>query len=110
TPPRYVSPASPPSLPSSRPLHDALPISSLSAAAMPERSTLRCSPDLRYRCRRNPACGRACGSSRPATAFPTCRHAVSAFCATRRSEEHTSELQSRENLVCPLLRAKKHHL
>src|SRR5690606_40886989 len=27
-----------------------------------------------------------------------------------RSEEHTSELQSRENLVCRLLREKKNHL
>src|SRR5690606_40597500 len=27
---------------------------------------------------------------------------------SRRSEEHTSELQSRENLVCRLLLAKKH--
>src|SRR5690606_40263433 len=29
--------------------------------------------------------------------------------ATRRSEEHTSELQSRENLVCRLLLEKKKH-
>src|SRR5690606_42106029 len=29
------------------------------------------------------------------------------FAATRRSEEHTSELQSRENLVCRLLLKKK---
>src|SRR5436309_10073600 len=29
--------------------------------------------------------------------------------AERRSEEHTSELQSRENLVCRLLLEKKHH-
>src|SRR5579883_2084923 len=29
--------------------------------------------------------------------------------ADRRSEEHTSELQSRENLVCRLLREKKNH-
>src|SRR5436309_4044475 len=30
--------------------------------------------------------------------------------ATRRSEEHTSELQSRENLVCRLLLVKNKHL
>src|SRR5690606_41073586 len=32
---------------------------------------------------------------------------VSAFCLPIRSEEHTSELQSRENLVCRLLLDKK---
>src|SRR5690606_39276735 len=30
--------------------------------------------------------------------------------ASRRSEEHTSELQSRENLVCRLLLEKKHNI
>src|SRR5215475_14768216 len=39
------------------------------------------------------------------------RHARRSSCAgrrlTRRSEEHTSELQSRENLVCRLLLEKK---
>src|SRR2546430_13682516 len=29
--------------------------------------------------------------------------------SSRRSEEHTSELQSQSNLVCRLLLAKKHH-
>src|SRR5690606_40937966 len=35
------------------------------------------------------------------------RHAGRRFDAVRRSEEHTSELQSRENLVCRLLLEKK---
>src|SRR5690606_41664935 len=37
---------------------------------------------------------------------------VMTFLANRRSEEHTSELQSRENLVCRLLLEKKkiHHI
>src|SRR5690606_41737049 len=34
-------------------------------------------------------------------------HAVGAGCSLARSEEHTSELQSRENLVCRLLLEKK---
>src|SRR5690606_41680303 len=34
-------------------------------------------------------------------------HAEGGHCADHRSEEHTSELQSRENLVCRLLLEKK---
>src|SRR5690606_41019983 len=34
---------------------------------------------------------------------PTSRKVFSTFCNSLRSEEHTSELQSRENLVCRLL-------
>src|SRR5690606_40235907 len=34
-------------------------------------------------------------------------HIVSGICTHMRSEEHTSELQSRENLVCRLLLEKK---
>src|SRR5436309_11165409 len=42
------------------------------------------------------------------TSIPT----ILANCATKRSEEHTSELQSRENLVCRLLleKKKKNHM
>src|SRR5436309_8090652 len=58
-------------------LHDALPIS------LPSRNRCRVQRTHRFRCRR-----------RRAT-------------AGRRSEEHTSELQSRENLVCRLLLEKK---
>src|SRR5437868_7860711 len=36
-----------------------------------------------------------------------CRVAVCAACANKRSEEHTSELQSRFDLVCRLLLEKK---
>src|SRR5690606_41593611 len=50
-------------------------------------------------------------ASRPA-ASTSCRPQRAASCgscvtSTRRSEEHTSELQSRENLVCRLLLEKK---
>src|SRR5690606_40979875 len=47
-------------------------------------------------------------TSATATAMPTA--AETKFCTARpavRSEEHTSELQSRENLVCRLLLEKK---
>src|SRR5436309_14380088 len=58
-------------------LHDALPISLV--------ARLRCRPDSR-------APGQVCPNSSTPPA---------------RSEEHTSELQSRENLVCRLLLEKK---
>src|SRR5690606_42084184 len=38
---------------------------------------------------------------------PRARHAMISIVNDRRSEEHTSELQSRENLVCRLLLEKK---
>src|SRR5215475_393992 len=51
---------------------------------------------------RSPRALRAAQSSRPrSTPSPRCQSDTAA--ATRRSEEHTSELQSRENLVCRLL-------
>src|SRR5690606_41465856 len=51
--------------------------------------------------------GRAARARRPAGAAG-CRHARAADLRGRaRSEEHTSELQSRENLVCRLLLEKK---
>src|SRR3712207_7707051 len=37
-------------------------------------------------------------------------NAMAISVATERSEEHTSELQSRQYLVCRLLLEKKHHL
>src|SRR5690606_41390800 len=40
-------------------------------------------------------------------AHRTCGWEVCLRCSTPRSEEHTSELQSRENLVCRLLLEKK---
>src|SRR5690606_41110268 len=50
----------------------------------------------------------------PSSLMPTCFSTMFAICASNsfafsisRSEEHTSELQSRENLVCRLLLEKK---
>src|SRR5436309_4822355 len=65
-------------------LHDALPTS---------RSAPHCRP-----------CAAPAARSRPSG----CRSGRSGSCA--RSEEHTSELQSRENLVCRLLLEKKNTL
>src|SRR5690606_41522718 len=83
-------------------LHDALPI-------------YRCAP---------PTDGHApCGATHPAGHVPGIpsahrvapsalrggRHPAPSLPALPRSEEHTSELQSRENLVCRLLLEKKKH-
>src|SRR5690606_40795055 len=80
-------------------LHDALPISS---GGCPARQASR----RRARSRR---CGGRTGRECPATADasrpPAPRRRPESSCW--RSEEHTSELQSRENLVCRLLLEKK---
>src|SRR5690606_41676952 len=67
----------------------------------------RPAPAARDRRRREPA-GRRPTAARPR---PECRQAsgrtTPAAACPGRSEEHTSELQSRENLVCRLLLEKK---
>src|SRR3712207_7246712 len=93
----------------------------------PPRSTLFPYPTLFRSAARTgpPRARRAAGCSRP-RGPPACRSAASgrAGCraprrpapapparpAARRSEEHTSELQSRQYLVCRLLLEKKKHL
>src|SRR5690606_40921146 len=53
---------------------------------------------------------KACRQSSPSRLRSACSgwpHATPSFGACLRSEEHTSELQSRENLVCRLLLEKK---
>src|SRR3712207_7371658 len=74
-------------------LHDALPISAGRAASSRSRSTS--------------SAGRWSGwpdcSDRDAPSWPGC------CSAPTRSEEHTSELQSRQYLVCRLLLEKKKH-
>src|SRR5688572_32887736 len=69
-------------------LHDALPIFARRSAA---RASFGCSADCRW------------GSSAR-------RRGWAARCCRRRSEEHTSELQSQSNLVCRLLLEKKNKL
>src|SRR2546430_12732478 len=76
---------------STLPLHDALPIWPIAGARVQPRGTL---PDWsRAIC--CPARPRGGGYRRHPRAPPSTR--------TRRSEEHTSELQSQSNLVCRLL-------
>src|SRR5699024_11472797 len=84
-----------PSLPPPLPLHDALPISSPSAPSG--------RPPARYS-------GGSCSSTwgQSASWCSPCRGTTRrCWRARSRSEEHTSELQSRFELVCRLLREKK---
>src|SRR3712207_8792763 len=78
-------------------LHDALPISS---ARWPG-----CSPSRSWCCRWAGCCCAGCPGGWPGRARrpPPC----GCCAAHRRSEEHTSELQSRQYLVCRLLLEKK---
>src|SRR5690606_42109696 len=77
-------------------LHDALPIS---AKPAPMRRPMR---------RIMPVGGSCAAAAGVAEAAPTARPGPGRAGAARpRSEEHTSELQSRENLVCRLLLEKK---
>src|SRR5947209_9153870 len=77
-------------------LHDALPISTPAPSA-PPAVTDEFILELRTRAARNPAL-----PVRPLTG-----HEVAVAVRYARSEEHTSELQSRQYLVCRLLLEKK---
>src|SRR3712207_8688668 len=80
-------------------LHDALPISPMAAVASRERSGSGSS-----------ASARSASPRSWSTAFPDAtsrRPARTATPSAWRSEEHTSELQSRQYLVCRLLLEKK---
>src|SRR5690606_41538097 len=91
-------------------LHDALPISKNAVHASPKHVTTtspRCSPKSRkitvMASRASPD-----GMSTTSVPTPSCclmarSHRPTYFFSSARSEEHTSELQSRENLVCRLL-------
>src|SRR3712207_9499660 len=84
-------------------LHDALPIflrpRPPSGRRLVRRRAFR-------RLGRSPPRAPACVAGAPRSWFPPSR--VSVPCP-RRSEEHTSELQSRQYLVCRLLLEKKKH-
>src|SRR2546429_4827859 len=74
-------------------LHDALPISYVGAGLRPQQGNRRSFGDRGHpAAHHRPAFGRK--------SFAVCE---------RRSEEHTSELQSRLHLVCRLLLEKKKH-
>src|SRR5690606_41806550 len=83
-------------------LHDALPISPCSPST-PSSSPACTRPPTRPCTRPSSRAARA-SSCRAAPANSARRPVCSWMC---RSEEHTSELQSRENLVCRLLLEKK---
>src|SRR5690606_40866729 len=97
-----------PTAPHTPPLHDALPISTYaktcpqrwrnnSGSATPfivKRSWSTCTSG------KNPA---RFWQALPGSSFNTSTTPIAISSYTPRSEEHTSELQSRENLVCRLL-------
>src|SRR5690606_41590513 len=76
-------------------LHDALPIS------QPPQQTCQ------LPCASSATSCHNCGPRFAAWNPPWSSSAKSGVAASKRSEEHTSELQSRENLVCRLLLEKK---
>src|SRR5690606_41930909 len=77
-------------------LHDALPISSSPAGSSGVCSDSSSAPSS--------------DSSSPGTSSPLRLVSPEPVSSSPRSEEHTSELQSRENLVCRLLLEKKKKL
>src|SRR5690606_42038235 len=88
-------------------LHDALPIFASDAALVKRRAAADAVVD------RGAAGLQRAGLGRPAVVGERSQHRVNRRAAGAdlvvRSEEHTSELQSRENLVCRLLLEKKNH-
>src|SRR5206468_7465030 len=83
-------------------LHDALPISMNWSPRLPAKSRRASRRSARSSRATGRWCGSTAGRSRSATpAGDTCKP------GNRRSEEHTSELQSRSDLVCRLLLEKK---
>src|SRR5207302_8245628 len=91
-------------------LHDALPISRSKSSSgirySGPSSKIRCLKELHERESRAASfCAGPCSSPKRPRAAPSCPGTRTAD--FRRSEEHTSELQSRENLVCRLLLEKK---
>src|SRR5690606_41331894 len=85
-------------------LHAALPIS-----RAPTRGAAVRAAGVKRPCGAEPAARAALAPARPAEPSRPCAPppARSTSCHGSRSEEHTSELQSRENLVCRLLLEKK---
>src|SRR5690606_41561679 len=83
-------------------LHDALPISHGCAgrAASPPRAGIE-------HCARPSATGGSSEFDRCCASYTGVDRSLSTMMRLPRSEEHTSELQSRENLVCRLLLEKK---
>src|SRR5207244_11042017 len=78
---------------------------SASAGSSKSRAAIRASSTMRRGCRTSPS-----GASSPPIATATWRASTPSWWgARRRSEEHTSELQSPDHLVCRLLLEKKYN-
>src|SRR5690606_40645264 len=89
-------------------LHDARPISFPRGGDEGQRAGLEEAPDLLHRERGLAGQGHGlllCGAA--ASVMPQAATLRQSSTWMARSEEHTSELQSRENLVCRLLLEKK---
>src|SRR5438034_8582833 len=80
-------------------LHDALPISRRRNSPSRRRSPRRCHASVRGENYPRPWCGSWAFRSSSSSGYARSTH--------RRSEEHTSELQSHSDLVCRLLLEKK---
>src|SRR3712207_8957842 len=87
-------------------LHDALPISSMFRSPA-SASVCRLSFFLMLSCRSSVSVMNPCFTRILPSFFPTTYTAFRPFLSFGRSEEHTSELQSRQYLVCRLLLEKK---
>src|SRR5206468_9109394 len=86
-------------------LHDALPIFQLRSSSLPLR--FHSSPRRPGRRRRPPSRARCIRSAKTPWPRMTASSPATFSKAAARSEEHTSELQSRSDLVCRLLLEKK---
>src|SRR5690606_39443420 len=87
-------------------LHDALPICDHAAAREESFCARGVARSIAAASHSSSSC-RARSSARARRSMIAARGAKMKFAPIRRSEEHTSELQSRENLVCRLLLEKK---
>src|SRR5690606_41686106 len=88
-------------------LHDALPILTRPSTVRRRTGGVGSRPALRRRLRQPRFRRAAIKISKGGCENEWSRHRISRRAAGSRSEEHTSELQSRENLVCRLLLEKK---
>src|SRR5205085_11383979 len=88
------------------PLHDALPISGPAAVRGSARTSAVMTPpksSTRQPSPTRPSCERVSSSSECASRTVSANGRRACHSARKRSEEHTSELQSQSNLVCRLL-------
>src|SRR5689334_24758610 len=88
-------------------LHDALPISSVSFCSASSNVDCRESRSACHCASWSRSCASALESPESSTCNDSSRPVADAYSSSRRSEEHTSELQSQFHLVCRLLLEKK---